>query len=110
MHGQGSDVAVTVVVCDGHRCRALRERTDTGTDASLMDVLRDRVRRSRYGVLIRSGCLGMCVRAPAVWLVRRSAPEVSSGRGVLYGPVESARQVQALLEAVPVDGEDSPIG
>ena len=103
--GRG-DGAVTVVVCDGHRCHALRDRTDAGAHSSLLEALRERVRRSRYAVLIRSGCLGVCARAPAVWLVRRPAPQIDSGPGELFGPVEDARHVRAVLEAVPVDHDD----
>lgn len=90
---------VTVVVCDGHRCRALGGRTDTGVPhgeaATLMGALRERVRHSRHGVLIRSGCLGACERAPAVCLVRQG-----NAAGVLFGPVESPAQVRGLLNAV----------
>ena len=100
----GAD-GVTVVVCDGHRCRALQGRTDTGAAdceaATLLGALRERVRRSRYGVLIRSGCLGACERAPAVCLVRRAGADDA---GVLFGPVESPAQVRRLLEAVDAQG------
>src|SRR5690349_19189852 len=69
---------VTVVVCDGQRCHALRDRTDTGVadieSASLLGALRERVCGSQYGVLTRSGCLGVCAQAPAVLLVHLSSP------------------------------------
>ena len=94
-------VGFTVVVCDGHRCHALRGRTDTGIAhgdaATLLGVLRECVRRSRSGVLIRSACLGACERAPAVCLVRRAE---AGNAGVLFGPVESPAQVQKLVDAV----------
>ncbi len=97
----------TVLVCDGHRCHALQGRTDTGVvggeAATLLGALRERVRRSRYGVLIRSGCLGACERAPAVCLVRRAGVGGGPGAGVLFGPVESPAQVRGLLEALDDD-------
>ena len=96
--------AVTVVVCDGHRCRGLRGRTDTGaaegTPPTLLEALRDRVRRSRYAVLIRSDCLGACARAPAALVIRRTSPQAEGGTGVLFGPLETAEQVHALLDTV----------
>lgn len=102
--------AVTVVVCDGHRCRALRARTDTGVAdgeaSTLLGALREQVRRSRNAVLVRSRCLGVCAQAPAVGVIRRAAPQLHAGTGALYGPVEHPGQVRALLDAVPVDGDD----
>lgn len=98
--------AVTVVVCDGHRCSALQARTDTGVPtgetATLLGALRDRVRRSRFAVLIRSGCLGVCEQAPAVLLVPRSSGP--PGNGMVFGPVERPAQVSNLLSAIPADG------
>lgn len=103
--------AVTVVVCDGHRCRALRGRTDTGVAdgeaSTLLGALRERVRRSRHAVLIRSRCLGVCAQAPAVCVIRRAAPQPHAGTGALHGPVEGPGQVRRLLDAVPLDGDDA---
>ncbi|KAB1915639.1 (2Fe-2S) ferredoxin domain-containing protein [Micromonospora sp. AMSO31t] len=97
-------VGVTVVVCDAHRCRALRGRTATGADGGhrpLLDILRDAVRRSRGGVLVRSQCLGACHRAPAVLLLARHEPPRSPAEpGVLLGPVETPEQVRMVLEVV----------
>lgn len=104
---------VTVVVCDGHRCHALRDRTDTGfaegEASTLLGALRERVRRSRYAVLIRSGCLGVCSRAPAVWVTHRVVAQVGNGQGVLFGPVERPAHVRKVLDEVPIgDGDTSP--
>ncbi len=103
-NGSRAAPAVTVVLCDGHRCRALRGRTDTGVPAgetsTLLGALSDRVRRTRHAVLIRSECLGVCTRAPAVWLIRRDGSSVAGQRSTLFGPVEKAVQVRGLLDAV----------
>jgi (2Fe-2S) ferredoxin len=103
-----------VVVCDGHRCHALRDRTDTGVAegeaSTLLGALRERVRRSRFAVLIRSGCLGVCSRAPAVWVTHRAVPRANNGPGVLFGPVECPRHVRRVLDEVPADGDDPPAG
>lgn len=107
--GERASTAVTVVLCDGHRCRALRSRTDTGVahgeGATLLGALRERVRRSRHAVLIRGDCLGVCAQAPAVLVVRRAAARARAGAGTLFGSVESPGQVCELLAAVPVDTE-----
>ncbi len=93
---------ITVLLCDGGRCRAVRDRTDTGVTegeaSTLLGALRERVRRTGGGVLIRSECLGVCAQAPAVLLIRDAARST----GLLYGPVESPVQVRTLLAAVPV--------
>jgi hypothetical protein len=86
----------TVVVCDGHRCRALRDRTDTGTDGTLLDLLGEEVRRTRGAVLIRSACLGVCAAAPAVLVIRDCSP-YGATRGSVIGPVENRATVGALM-------------
>jgi hypothetical protein len=105
-----ASAGATVVVCDGHRCHALRDRTDTGVAegeaSTLLGALRERVRRSRYAVLIRSACLGVCSRAPAVWVTHGAAPRTDSGQGVLFGPVERPRHVRKVLDEVPADDDD----
>ncbi len=104
MVARPQETGITVVVCDGHRCRALRGRTDTGVGegeaVTLLGALRERIRRSRHGVLIRSGCLGACERAPVVLVILRGG----SPTGVLRGPVEEPGHVRALLEAVGREG------
>ena len=99
----------TVVLCGGHRCAALRHRTDTGADegeaSTLADLLREWVRRSRHAVLIRSECLGVCARAPAVVVIRGSGMPGRPGHGLLFGPVEGPAQVRGLLQAV-TDADD----
>lgn len=91
---------VTVLFCDGHRCAALRHRTDTGSAdgeaATLLGVLREAVRGTRYAVLIRSECLRACTRAPAVAVIRPGRPR----RDSLFGPVENPAQVRHLLDSV----------
>jgi (2Fe-2S) ferredoxin len=100
---------VTVVLCDGHRCHGLRDRTDTGValgeESTLLGALREGVRRSRRAVLIRSGCLGVCARAPVVWVARGTAARSSAGTGVLFGPVEDPAHVRELLRSV-ADADD----
>lgn len=96
----GDQPGVTVVICDGHRCHALQGRTDTGVvegeAATLLGALRARVRATRRAVLIRSGCLGACEKAPVVMLSRRGG----SVPGIVFGPVEQPGQVRAVLDAV----------
>lgn len=107
--GGPASTEVTVVLCDGHRCRALRDRTDTGVahgeGSTLLGALRERVRRSRHAVLIRANCLGVCAQAPAALVIRRTAALTRAGAGTVFGSVESPGQVRELLEAVPVDTE-----
>ena len=94
---------MTVVICDGHRCRALQGRTDTGVAegeaVTLLGALRQKVRATRRAVLIRSGCLGACDKAPVVLLSLRGGPV----EGQLFGPVEQPGQVRAVLNAVRAD-------
>jgi predicted metal-binding protein len=95
---------VTVLLCDGHRCAALRHRTDTGSAegeaATLLRALREVVRGTRHAVLIRSECLRVCTRAPAVALIRPDAVTGGPRRGSLFGPVENPAQVRHLLDSV----------
>lgn len=94
---------MAVVVCDGHRCRALSGRTGVEAGETLLGVMGSAIRGTRHGVLIRSECLGVCHRAPAVVLGRRGD---SAGR--LYGPVEDPNQVQALLGAIQANDAGRP--
>ncbi|GIF42255.1 hypothetical protein [Actinoplanes xinjiangensis] len=95
---------VTVLFCDGHRCAALRHRTDTGSAggeaATLLGALREAVRGTRHAVLIRSECLRVCTRAPAVAVIRPDVVPGEARRGSLFGPVENPAQVRHLLDSV----------
>ncbi|PGH44401.1 hypothetical protein COO58_08145 [Micromonospora sp. WMMA1996] len=90
---------VTVVYCDGHRCRALRRPGMPGQEsAGLAEILRRAVRASRGAVLVRSGCLGACERAPAVLVLDGTGR--AARRGVLVGPVADAREVDVVVDLV----------
>lgn len=93
---------VTVLLCDGHRCAALRHRTDVG--AALLGALSEVVRGTRNGVLIRSECLRACTRAPAVAVIRPNPESGGASHGHLYGPVEEPAQVRHLLDTVRHSG------
>ncbi|WP_422771426.1 (2Fe-2S) ferredoxin domain-containing protein [Plantactinospora sp. WMMC1484] len=96
-------VDVMVVLCDGHRCRALRARTEVGplgVGGDLFDVLREVVRGSRGAVLVRGQCLGACHRAPLVLLLRNAGPNGGDRRGLLVGPVERPEQVAEVVDLV----------
>lgn len=111
MSGADETAGMTVVMCDGHRCHALRGRTDTGVAkgeaATLLGILREYVRTSRFAVLIRSGCLGACERAPAVCLIRRAGTGPGAPGGVLFGPVESPAHVRELLDGLRRTGRET---
>ncbi|MFI7336269.1 (2Fe-2S) ferredoxin domain-containing protein [Micromonospora aurantiaca (nom. illeg.)] len=96
------DADVTVVYCDGHRCRALRHRgrpgEADGESEDLADVLRQAVRSSQGGVLIRAECLGACHRAPAVLLL--SGTEPAGRRGILFGPIEDPQHMDEVVELI----------
>jgi hypothetical protein len=96
------DTGFTVVYCDGHRCRALRQRraprSPDGGSGDLTDVLRQAVRSSHGGVLIRAECLGACHRAPALLLI--TGTEQAGRRGMLIGPVEESPHLDAVVELI----------
>ncbi|MFG3420994.1 hypothetical protein [Micromonospora sp. NPDC048063] len=93
---------VTVAYCDGHRCRALRHRShlrvSEGEPENLTEVLRQAVRASHGGVLIRAECLGVCHRAPALLLLAGSRP--AQRRGLLIGPVQEPQHIDAVVELI----------
>lgn len=102
---QGRSAAgVTVLLCGGHRCHAVRHRADAAVPpergVTLLGVLRESVRQTRHAVLIRTDCLGVCARAPAVGVIRPAGSSGEANRGTLFGPVESPAQVRGLLAAV----------
>ncbi|RKN47555.1 (2Fe-2S) ferredoxin domain-containing protein [Micromonospora endolithica] len=100
---------MTVAYCDGHRCRALRDRgrpnaSDEAGD--LADVLRQAIRTSHGGVLIRAECLGACHRAPALLLLTGADP--AGRRGMLIGPIEELQHVDAVVDLIRQAGRAAP--
>ncbi|MBU8861556.1 MULTISPECIES: hypothetical protein [unclassified Micromonospora] len=96
----GAAAGATVIYCDGHRCHALRQRSRPGgpeDPADYVGALREAVRSSRNGVLIRAGCLGACHRAPALLLL--TGPAVG-GRPALIGPIEAPHDLQAVVDLI----------
>ncbi|MFV2110389.1 hypothetical protein [Micromonospora sp. LOL_015] len=96
------DGGLTVVCCDGHRCRALRRHsrspTSDGESPDLMDVLREAVRCSQRAVLIRAECIGFCHRAPALLLISKT--ESAGRQGMLIGPVEKTQHLETIVELI----------
>ncbi|MGN9779664.1 (2Fe-2S) ferredoxin domain-containing protein [Micromonospora sp. H33] len=94
--------SVTIAYCDGHRCRALRHRshlnTPDGKPEDLTDVLRQAIRATHGGVLIRAECLGACHRAPALLLLTGTQP--AGRRGTLIGPVEQRQHMDAVVDLI----------
>ncbi len=93
---------VTVAYCDGHRCRALRHRrpptASDGEPEDIAEVLRQAVRASLGGVLIRAECLGACHRAPALLLLTGTQP--AGRRGMLIGPIEEPQHLHAIVDLI----------
>lgn len=104
MAGQGDALTsqevdgVVVAVCGGQRCAVLGAGATAGGKhgVGVLDAFRAVVRGTAGGVLLRTGCLGLCVRSPVVAVAPRPAGETTAGVATFLGPVTRAGEVERV--------------
>ena len=95
-----------VVLCSGHRCKALHRLADdqTGTDR-----VRTTIAGGRGAVLVSAPCLGACANGAVAAVARRDGVTGTSGPSVWLGGVDRPAILDALLEWIrsggPLPGE-----
>lgn len=90
-----------VAACQGHRCRALLQAQEpAGTDA-----LREAAGRSARGVLVSTGCPGLCALGPVATLAQGTVRDgtLHLVGGLVLGPLDPPA-VAALAAAL--EGDD----
>ncbi|MBC2644357.1 MULTISPECIES: hypothetical protein [unclassified Rhodococcus (in: high G+C Gram-positive bacteria)] len=104
----------TVGLCAGMRCAALwRRRGDESTSdvfrAEGPERIRNLIRTTKGGVLVRLPCMGSCSQGPVVGVAYRPAHSATPEGATWIACADAPRTYSALVEWVAADWSRGPV-